>query len=99
MPTVGQQGLAPSPPQAMSIREQIGYPDYILEERNKHLDEEYSNVSPSPSQGALKSPVCHLSQTDLPLNQPLWTKGSWLPGVGRGALSVTWPRHHVLGRL
>ncbi|XP_032970185.1 membrane metallo-endopeptidase-like 1 isoform X2 [Rhinolophus ferrumequinum] len=30
---------------AMSIREQIGYPDYILEERNKHLDEEYSNLN------------------------------------------------------
>ncbi|XP_027621231.1 membrane metallo-endopeptidase-like 1 isoform X4 [Tupaia chinensis] len=30
---------------AMSIREQIGYPDYILEEKNKHLDEEYSNLN------------------------------------------------------
>ncbi|XP_027460834.1 membrane metallo-endopeptidase-like 1 isoform X6 [Zalophus californianus] len=30
---------------AMNIREQIGYPDYILEERNKHLDEEYSNLN------------------------------------------------------
>ncbi|XP_069933191.1 membrane metallo-endopeptidase-like 1 isoform X2 [Oryctolagus cuniculus] len=30
---------------AMSIREQIGYPDYILEARNKHLDEEYSNLN------------------------------------------------------
>ncbi|XP_062959646.1 membrane metallo-endopeptidase-like 1 [Cynocephalus volans] len=30
---------------AMSIREQVGYPDYILEERNKHLDEEYSNLN------------------------------------------------------
>lgn len=39
-----------SPPQAMSMREQIGYPDYILDERNKHLDEEYSNVRPSPGQ-------------------------------------------------
>ncbi|ELK10607.1 Membrane metallo-endopeptidase-like 1 [Pteropus alecto] len=35
---------------AMSMREQIGYPDYILDERNKHLDEEYSNVRPSPGQ-------------------------------------------------
>lgn len=34
----------PSSVQAMSIREQIGYPDYILEESNRHLDEEYSNV-------------------------------------------------------
>lgn len=41
----------------MSIREQIGYPDYILEERNKHLDEEYSSVSPSPSRRALESPT------------------------------------------
>ncbi|CAO2590223.1 Membrane metallo-endopeptidase-like 1 [Lemmus lemmus] len=29
---------------AMNIREQIGYPDYILEESNGHLDEEYSNL-------------------------------------------------------
>ncbi|XP_075801784.1 membrane metallo-endopeptidase-like 1 isoform X3 [Microtus pennsylvanicus] len=29
---------------AMNIREQIGYPDYILEESNRHLDEEYSNL-------------------------------------------------------
>lgn len=36
----------------MNIREQIGYPDYILEEGNKHLDEEYSNVRPGPGQGA-----------------------------------------------
>ena len=28
----------------MNLREQIGYPHYILEEANKHLDEEYSNV-------------------------------------------------------
>ncbi|XP_019514074.1 PREDICTED: membrane metallo-endopeptidase-like 1 [Hipposideros armiger] len=34
---------------AMSIREQIGYPDYILEERNKHLDEEYSSLNFSES--------------------------------------------------
>lgn len=32
----------------MHIREQIGYPDYILEDRNKHLDDEYSNVRPQP---------------------------------------------------
>uniref|UniRef100_A0A2K5C286 Membrane metalloendopeptidase like 1 n=1 Tax=Aotus nancymaae TaxID=37293 RepID=A0A2K5C286_AOTNA len=30
---------------AMSIREQIGHPDYILEERNRRLDEEYSNLN------------------------------------------------------
>ncbi|XP_065737316.1 membrane metallo-endopeptidase-like 1 [Phocoena phocoena] len=30
---------------AMSIREQVGYPDYILEEGNKHLDEEYSDLN------------------------------------------------------
>ncbi|KAM8954867.1 membrane metallo-endopeptidase-like 1 isoform 5-T6 [Lycaon pictus] len=35
---------------AMNIREQIGYPDYILEERNKHLDEEYSNLNFSEDQ-------------------------------------------------
>lgn len=33
-----------APVQAMNIREQIGYPDYILEENNRHLDEEYSDV-------------------------------------------------------
>uniref|UniRef100_Q495T6-3 Isoform 3 of Membrane metallo-endopeptidase-like 1 n=1 Tax=Homo sapiens TaxID=9606 RepID=Q495T6-3 len=30
---------------AMSIREQIGHPDYILEEMNRRLDEEYSNLN------------------------------------------------------
>ncbi|XP_058530407.1 membrane metallo-endopeptidase-like 1 [Ochotona princeps] len=30
---------------AMGIRELIGYPDYILEEKNRHLDEEYSNLN------------------------------------------------------
>ncbi|XP_054299543.1 membrane metallo-endopeptidase-like 1 isoform X3 [Pongo pygmaeus] len=30
---------------AMSIREQIGHPDYILEETNRRLDEEYSNLN------------------------------------------------------
>ncbi|XP_045841007.1 membrane metallo-endopeptidase-like 1 [Meles meles] len=35
---------------AMHIREQIGYPDYILEERNKHLDDEYSNLNFSEDQ-------------------------------------------------
>ncbi|XP_026375807.1 membrane metallo-endopeptidase-like 1 [Ursus arctos] len=35
---------------AMNIREQIGYPDYILEEGNKHLDEEYSNLNFSEDQ-------------------------------------------------
>uniref|UniRef100_A0A8I4A4G7 Membrane metalloendopeptidase like 1 n=1 Tax=Callithrix jacchus TaxID=9483 RepID=A0A8I4A4G7_CALJA len=30
---------------AMSIQEQIGHPDYILEERNRRLDEEYSNLN------------------------------------------------------
>ncbi|XP_054439972.1 membrane metallo-endopeptidase-like 1 [Pteronotus mesoamericanus] len=30
---------------AMSIRVQIGYPDYILDKRNKRLDEEYSKLS------------------------------------------------------
>ncbi|XP_073937646.1 membrane metallo-endopeptidase-like 1 isoform X2 [Castor canadensis] len=29
---------------ALNIREQIGYPDYILEEKNKRLDEEYSSL-------------------------------------------------------
>ncbi|XP_006871796.1 PREDICTED: membrane metallo-endopeptidase-like 1 [Chrysochloris asiatica] len=30
---------------AMNIREQIGYPEYILDERNQQLDEEYSNLN------------------------------------------------------
>uniref|UniRef100_A0A8C5P1K7 Membrane metallo-endopeptidase-like 1 n=1 Tax=Jaculus jaculus TaxID=51337 RepID=A0A8C5P1K7_JACJA len=30
---------------AMSIQEQIGYPNYILEEENRHLDEEYSTLN------------------------------------------------------
>uniref|UniRef100_G1QHB6 Membrane metalloendopeptidase like 1 n=1 Tax=Nomascus leucogenys TaxID=61853 RepID=G1QHB6_NOMLE len=30
---------------AMSIREQIGHPDYILEEMNRRLDDEYSNLN------------------------------------------------------
>nr|XP_010955936.1 membrane metallo-endopeptidase-like 1 [Camelus bactrianus] len=30
---------------AMSIREQIGYPDYILEEKNRHLDEGHSKLN------------------------------------------------------
>ncbi|KAM6216880.1 membrane metallo-endopeptidase-like 1 [Rhynchocyon petersi] len=29
---------------AMNIQEQIGYPDYILEDSNQQLDEEYSNL-------------------------------------------------------
>lgn len=31
--------------QAMAIKEQIGYPDYILEDQNEKLDLEYANVS------------------------------------------------------
>ncbi|XP_058920787.1 membrane metallo-endopeptidase-like 1 [Kogia breviceps] len=30
---------------AMSIREQVGYPEYILDEGNTRLDEEYSNLN------------------------------------------------------
>ncbi|XP_048205766.1 LOW QUALITY PROTEIN: membrane metallo-endopeptidase-like 1 [Perognathus longimembris pacificus] len=29
---------------ALNIREQIGYPDYILEDTNRHLDDEYSSL-------------------------------------------------------
>lgn len=29
----------------MAIKEQIGYPDYILEDQNDKLDQEYANVS------------------------------------------------------
>lgn len=31
------------------MKVQIGYPDYILDERSKHLDKEYSNVRPAPA--------------------------------------------------
>ena len=61
-PWQGGHELAPSPPQAMNIREQIGYPNYILEEANKHLDEEYSNVRipmGAPQAGGPREP--HLS--------------------------------------
>lgn len=76
-PWQGGHGLAPSPTQAMNIREQIGYPDYILEEGNKHLDEEYSNVcvpmgppSPPPGRGPSRAPPVPSPQSNLPLNQP-----------------------------
>lgn len=29
----------------IAIKEQIGYPDYILEDQNEKLDQEYANVS------------------------------------------------------
>lgn len=49
----------------MNIREQIGYADYILEEENKHLDEEYSNVCipVGAPHWALESPTCPLTTT------------------------------------
>lgn len=40
----GDDSSSPSSTQAMNIREQIGYPDYILDDNNRHLDEEYSSV-------------------------------------------------------
>jgi hypothetical protein len=59
---------SPSSTQAMNIREQIGYPDYILEDNNKHLDEEYSSVrtfsAPPARPPAPQSPV--LSQPPPP---------------------------------
>lgn len=49
----------PSPPlQAMSMKVQIGYPDYILDERSKYLDKEYSNVRP-PTTTTTNSPPAH----------------------------------------
>lgn len=33
----------------MAISEQIGYPDYILEESNEKLDQEYIHVGPEDS--------------------------------------------------
>ncbi|XP_014399102.1 PREDICTED: membrane metallo-endopeptidase-like 1 [Myotis brandtii] len=42
---------------AMSMKVQIGYPDYILDERSKYLDKEYSNVRPpSPFREPLSRP-------------------------------------------
>ena len=76
----------------MSIREQIGYPDYILEEGNKHLDEEYSDVRATPDSPPVPSP-----QPNPPLNQPPRTLGPQLPGVDSVHNSATWP--HALGAL
>lgn len=69
----------PSSVQAMNIREQIGYPDYILEESNRHLDEEYSNVRTlghapalnpwrggSPCQASFCAFSCSLKLTSTP---------------------------------
>lgn len=71
----------------MNIREQIGYPDYILEERNKHLDEEYSNVCPIPSQGPSKASPIPLPQPALPLSQP-WEPSACNSGA-RGTVTDT----------
>lgn len=35
----------------MSIRVQIGYPDYILDKGNRRLDEEYSKVRSALARG------------------------------------------------
>lgn len=42
--------------QALAIKEHIGYPDHILQERNQKLDQEYAHVSelsapPTPAVG------------------------------------------------
>lgn len=66
-------------PQAMGIREQIGYPDYILEE-NKHLDEEYSNVRPHPVPRSSARPPTP-THSKPPLCQA--------PSRGRGGFSIT----------
>lgn len=72
----------------MNIREQIGYPDYILEEANKHLDEEYSNVRipmgaprSTPRPGALQSPTCPLTTTQPAPEPAPGTLSPQLPGV------------------
>lgn len=62
-PTVDDSS-SPSSAQALNIREQIGYPDYILEDNNRHLDEEYSSVC---TFGVLPAP-CSLFQ-DTPLGR------------------------------
>lgn len=81
----------PSPPQAMSIREQIGYPDYILEEKDKHLDEEYSSVRAPP--GLPQAPCPPPTQSAL--NRP---HGPWaLTCLGCGVLPITQPSGHMLG--
>lgn len=71
----------------MHIREQIGYPDYILEERNKHLDDEYSNVRPARSPGASRaSPSPHptpMGPRPSPANQEP-------PGPPQAVLALTW---------
>ncbi|XP_058160587.1 LOW QUALITY PROTEIN: membrane metallo-endopeptidase-like 1 [Dasypus novemcinctus] len=45
LPWMDQESKEKAQEKAMNIREQIGYPDYILEEENPHLDEEYSNLN------------------------------------------------------
>jgi len=46
----------------MAIKEQIGYPDYILEDQNEKLDQEYANVSMlcEPQYKSLHLFPCHL---------------------------------------
>lgn len=44
----------------MAISEQIGYPDYILEEEDQKLDQEYMHVSSKDSLHIICS--CHLNR-------------------------------------
>lgn len=73
----------------MSIQEQVGYPDYILEEGNKHLDEEYSDVRATHT-----APPVPWPQPNPPLSQLPRTLGPQLPGVDP---SVAQPPGRVLG--
>lgn len=75
----------------MSIQEQVGYPDYILEEGNKHLDKEYSNVRATHT-----APPVPWPQPNPPLSQLPRTLGPQLPGVDSIRNSATWPRAGAL---
>lgn len=72
--------------QAMSMKVQIGYPDYILDERSKRLDREYSNVRPTPAREPLSPP-------SPPPRPGLGTPGPGSPGAGEGS-----PPHLCCGR-
>ncbi|XP_006773874.2 PREDICTED: membrane metallo-endopeptidase-like 1 [Myotis davidii] len=64
---------------AMSMKVQIGYPDYILDERSMYLDKEYSNA-----QGGARCP-----------DWPTPTLAGAVPGMAGGIGPSGWPRGRV----
>lgn len=57
----------------MAIKEQIGYPDYILEDQNEKLDQEYANVR------MLCMPPCITAYTYFLATKPVqvWFPSDW----------------------